>query len=143
MCCVDFYILESTDPRDRLLMVCRLTEKAWHSGYRTFILTESTAQQKAIDELLWTFRPGSFVPHTGEPGQMQSNTPVILGRSLDFATNANLLINLKTPPVDPPAGITRIIEVIDQDERVRQEGRQRYRYYQQNGKTVKSHHISG
>ncbi len=143
MCCVDFYILESADPRDRLVMVCRLSEKAWHSGYRTFILTETTAQQKTIDDLLWTFRPGSFVPHTGDSGQIHSSTPVIIGGSLDSAVNVNLLINLKSPPVDPPAGITRIIEVIDQDEQVRLDGRQRYRYYQKNGKNVNSHHISG
>ncbi|MGH8550593.1 MAG: DNA polymerase III subunit chi [Methylococcales bacterium] len=142
MGCVDFYILDSTDPRNRLLITCRLCEKAWHGGYRTFILTETTIQQKTVDDLLWTFRPGSFVPHASVNDRVHSSTPVILGNSLNSEMNINLVINLQSSPVDPPEIVERIIEIVDQDEQVRLNGRQRYRYYQKIGKTVRSHRIS-
>jgi DNA polymerase-3 subunit chi len=139
---VDFYILDSSDPGKRLLTACRLTEKAWQGGYRTFILTETPAHQKTLDDLLWTFRPGSFVPHANLNDRAHSSTPVILGTSLDPGMNSNLLINLQSSAVDPPESVERIIEIIDQDEQVRLDGRQRYRYYQKIGKTVRSHRIS-
>ncbi|MGR9106600.1 MAG: DNA polymerase III subunit chi [Gammaproteobacteria bacterium] len=139
---IDFYILESTDPRNRLLVVCRLSEKAWHGGYRTFILTENPAQQMMIDELLWTFRAGSFIPHGLANNQLPAWTPVVIGTSLPEEVNSNLLINLKSSPVDPPDGVERIIEIIDQNEEIRRAGRERFRYYRDSGKDVKSHQIS-
>lgn len=139
---VDFYILDSTDPVNRLKIACRLSEKAWHGGYRTFILTESTLQQKQVDDLLWTFRAGSFVPHAIFNERVHPATPVILGNSLDSGTDINLIINLSSTPVDPPENVERIIEIIDQNEKIRVEGRERYRHYQKIGKTVRSHRIS-
>lgn len=139
---VDFYILDSNQTRDRLLIACRLTEKAWHNGYRTLILTESATQQKTIDDLLWTFRPGSFVPHSQDISQIHPATAVILNSTLNPQWSINLLINLQSSPVDPPENIERIIEIVDQDEQVRKDGRQRYRHYQNNGKALKTHRIS-
>lgn len=142
MSSVDFYILDSNEPRNRLLVACRLSEKAWRRGYRTFILTETTIQQNIIDDLLWTFRPGSFVPHGIDSSRNHPCVAVVLGSSLNPELNSNLLINLKVSPVDPPKDIERIIEIVDQDEQARIDGRQRYRYYQKNGKTLKIHQIS-
>ncbi|MCI0654242.1 MAG: DNA polymerase III subunit chi [Methylococcaceae bacterium] len=142
MCCVDFYILDSVDPRNRLLIACRLCEKAWHSGYRILILSETKEQQDTVDNLLWTFRPGSFVPHAIESNRTHARTPVILSDSLKAERDINLLINLKTSAIDPPERIERIIEIVNQEEQVRLDGRQRYRYYQQTGKTLRSHQIS-
>ena len=138
---VDFYILDSNDPRARLSIVCRLTEKAWHQGYRIFILTESEDQQKTVDDLLWTFRAGSFIPHACMNGRFPTDTPVALGSVLNSEFEPTVLINLQSTPVDPPASVERIIEIIDQDERVRTDGRSRYRHYQKIGKTVRSHRI--
>lgn len=139
---VDFYILDSVDPRNRLLIACRLCEKAWHGGYRTLILNESTDQQRIVDDLLWTFRSGSFVPHAIDHNPSQILAPVILSESLHLEAEFNLLINLKSSPIHPPESIERIIEIIDQDEQTRRAGRQRYRIYQKIGKTVRNHRIS-
>lgn len=142
MTCVDFYIIDSNEPLKRLLVACRLSEKAWRTGYRTFILSETTIQQKTIDDLLWTFRQGSFIPHSLDNSQIHPRTAVILGSALNPELNINLLINLKSSPADPPKNIERIIEIVDQDEQVRIDGRQRYRHYQKNGITLNTHRIS-
>ncbi|MGH8474970.1 MAG: DNA polymerase III subunit chi [Methylococcales bacterium] len=142
MSCVDFYILDTADSPSRLLIACRLCEKAWLGGYRTLILSETRDQQESLDNLLWTFRPGSFVPHAIESNRTHSRTPVILNDSLTARPDINLLINLQASAIDAPENIERIIEIVDQDEQVRSEGRQRYRYYQKIGKTLRSHRIS-
>ena len=59
---VDFYLLgEGADSRERI--ACRLAEKAWRLGNRVYVLAPDQAAAQALDELLWTFSQGSFVPH--------------------------------------------------------------------------------
>ncbi|TAK61689.1 DNA polymerase III subunit chi [Methylobacter sp.] len=67
---VSFYILPSESLHDRHLFACKLIEKAYRSGSFCYVLTDNAEQSQAIDDLLWTFRAGSFIPHqiyTGEP----------------------------------------------------------------------------
>src|SRR3569832_2056639 len=60
---VDFYILPdaSTDGRERL--ACRLADKAYRLGHEVYIHARDRQHAARLDELLWTFRAGSFVPH--------------------------------------------------------------------------------
>jgi len=60
---VDFYILSDETGTARALLACRLTEKAWKQGHRVYINTASPQQLADLDDLLWTFRAGSFIPH--------------------------------------------------------------------------------
>ncbi|MGR9012177.1 MAG: DNA polymerase III subunit chi [Gammaproteobacteria bacterium] len=66
---VSFYILPTESLEDRYLFACKLIEKAYRSGSYCYVLTDSAEQSRLIDDLLWTFRAGSFIPHqiyTGE-----------------------------------------------------------------------------
>ncbi|MDO9168371.1 MAG: DNA polymerase III subunit chi [Methylobacter sp.] len=67
---VSFYILPTESLKDRYLFACKLIEKAYRSGSFCYVLTDSAEQSQIIDDLLWTFRAGSFIPHriySGEP----------------------------------------------------------------------------
>ncbi len=61
---VNFYLLEGSGERACELFACRLAEKAYRMTHRTFIHTPSAAAAGKVDDLLWTFRDGAFVPHT-------------------------------------------------------------------------------
>ncbi|MBT8131776.1 MAG: DNA polymerase III subunit chi, partial [Gammaproteobacteria bacterium] len=60
---IDFYILQ--DKGSALLgrFACRLVDKAWQRGLRCHINVESQDQAALIDDMLWTFRDISFLPH--------------------------------------------------------------------------------
>jgi hypothetical protein len=60
---VGFYIIENTDARSRQRLALRLTDKAHQRGHRIFIHCQAEAEARELDELLWTFRPASFLPH--------------------------------------------------------------------------------
>ena len=76
---VDFYILAAADSAARLRFACRLAEKAYHLKHRVHLHTASAAAAADVDDLLWTFRQGSFVPHeVVRPGQA-SQSPYSLG----------------------------------------------------------------
>ncbi len=65
---VDRYYLESRpeEPAVRNRFVCRLVEKAVRQGYRLVLQVRDVAEAEAFDQLLWTFRDRSFIPHGRE-----------------------------------------------------------------------------
>jgi DNA polymerase-3 subunit chi len=67
---IGFYHLTRT-PLERALP--RLLEKVAGSGRRAVVLTGSEERAEALNALLWTYDPGSFLPHgtarDGNPGE--------------------------------------------------------------------------
>ena len=137
---VSFYILPSESLQDRYLFACKLIEKVYRSGCFCYVLTDSIEQSRQLDDLLWTFRPGSFIPHqiyTGEPPGIEK---VILIGSLDARDHwQKILFNLSSryPGIRPQT--ERILEILDNSETSKAAGRERYRQYQQSGMTVTTH----
>ena len=137
---IDFYILEDTSLAARSLLTCRLTEKAWKQGHRVYINTASTRQLNELDDLLWTFRAGSFIPHAvyteADPEQ-----PIGLGHDIEPAGHDDVLVNLSR---DVPAWFSRfdrVAELVEADEQARIAARERYRYYQDRGYTLNTHKL--
>ena len=70
---VDFYILSQAGQHSRQTFACRLAEKAYNLKNSVHIHAASRGDAERLDELLWTFRDGSFVPH--ERVSASSGTP--------------------------------------------------------------------
>ena len=66
---VDFYVLGGSGSRARDHFACRLAEKAWKQDNAVFIRVANLEAAKQLDEMMWTFRDGSFVPHEIAQGQ--------------------------------------------------------------------------
>lgn len=138
---IDFYILPDHTPRGRPLLACRLAEKAYGLGHRVYIQTSSPEQAQALDDLLWTFRPGSFVPHALYPVTDNEIPPVLIGWEDNPDVDAQMLINL-TPQV--PAifeRFERVAELVDQDEQTLNQSRARFRFYRERGCAPQSHKL--
>ncbi len=129
--------------QERYLFACKLIEKAYRSGHYCYVLTDSEEQTRIIDELLWTFRAGSFIPHQPYNGQVPEMNKVILIGSLDPPESWwKTIINLSSRcPTDfERAG--RILEILNDSEETKALGRDRYRQYQQAEITPTTHKIS-
>jgi DNA polymerase-3 subunit chi len=72
---VDFYHLTVT-PLDRALP--QIAEKVLSGGGRLLIVAESEAQRTALDRLLWTYNPESFLPHALAGGGGDADQPVLI-----------------------------------------------------------------
>ena len=79
---VSFYILPSESTQERYEFACKLIEKAYRSGCFCYVLTDNAEQSQKIDDLLWTFRAGSFIPHQIYTGELPTLEKVILIGSL-------------------------------------------------------------
>src|ERR1700712_2443607 len=60
---VDFYVLAEATAAGRLKLACRLAEKAYLAAQVALVWHTDPRELKELDDLLWTFMDGSFVPH--------------------------------------------------------------------------------
>jgi DNA polymerase-3 subunit chi len=139
---VSFYVLEAAEPRARLGYACRLTEKVYKLRQRVHAVTDSADAARELDDLLWTFRQGSFVPHEILAAGTAPDAPVSIGAPDQEPPAADLLINLAAGVPAFYARFARIAEIIDGDEQSRRLGRDRHRYYQQQGIEPETHRVS-
>lgn len=70
-----FYHLE-TQPLERVLPV--LVEKSLERGWKVVVETGSEERAEVIDNLLWTFRDDSFLPHARAGGSEDALQPVLI-----------------------------------------------------------------
>ncbi|MBT5861765.1 MAG: DNA polymerase III subunit chi [Gammaproteobacteria bacterium] len=136
---VDFYVLDKFDEHSRYTFACKLAEKAWRLENTIHIHTMSQADAERLDELLWTFRDGSFVPHelvsSGNPA------PVSIGYDSNTIASRDLLINLCDEIPAFADTFPRIAELVTSEENCRQKSRERYAIYRDQGHTLEMHKI--
>jgi len=139
---IDFYVLPGDDPHNRRLLACRLTEKAYRLGLKVYLHTTSGEEDGIMDDLLWTFRQGSFIPHTvATPAAQHQDIAVVIGHTAPPDDIRDLLINLGQEPPAAFERFERMAELVDQDETLRQSGRRRYRMYKEQGHILETHHL--
>lgn len=136
---IDFYILAGQQTHSRERLACRLAEKIYKLGHRLYIHTGDATHSQLLDELLWTFRPGSFVPHEI---QDDSEAPVCIGHDPDQAPPAEVLINLAPEVPLCFSQYNRVAEIVDQSPAHKDSGRERYRFYRDRGYTLKTHNVA-
>ncbi len=141
---VDFYVLGGASDDARLRVACRIAEKAMQAQQDVFIRSCSGQEARRLDELLWTFAEGSFVPHRIVGGSETEPLlePVLIGiEAAPPDRRPDVLINLTGEVPDYVARYARVAEIVDADPERRRQGRERYRYYREQGYTLATHEV--
>jgi DNA polymerase III subunit chi len=136
---VDFYILAKSSSEQ---LTCRLAEKAYGLGKTVYIHTETPQQAQHIDELLWTFREGSFVPHEQYQAGSACESPIQIGSHKSPETDAEVLINLAAEVPLFFSRFLRVAELIGPQETAKKQGRERFRFYRDRGYSLDTHKIN-
>jgi DNA polymerase-3 subunit chi len=135
---VDFYILGSGSTQ---LTACKLAEKAYKMGHRIYVHVESEVQAKQIDEMLWTFRAGSFIPHKCYQSNNDNDSPVMVGYQDEPEIDCDILINLGTEVPLFFSRFDRVAEIISNEDSAKISGRQRFRFYRDRGYALNTHEL--
>jgi DNA polymerase-3 subunit chi len=130
---VDFYVMEGAAAAARLKVACRLAEKAYLASQRALIWCTERAELETLDDLLWTFADGSFVPHEWLTSNVTGEAPVLLSDGAIPAAAFDFVINLAVEPPPFMHLTRRIAEIIDGDEGRRRAGRLRFKAYRELG----------
>jgi DNA polymerase-3 subunit chi len=138
---VDFYILQDSRPNAAQLFACKLTEKAYKQGRKVYINTASGKQLKQLDELLWTFRDGSFLPHGCYAGEDSGEQPILLGHAIEPDGPSDVLVNLANDIPTFFSRFDRVAELVGSDDAQREAARERFRFYKDRGYTMNTHKL--
>ncbi len=138
---ITFYVLADQAPEKRLSTACRIIEKAFQQKHSIYVHAANQAEAEQLDELLWTFKAESFIPHHLVGDGPTPPPPVRIGWQEIPPEASDLLINLHAAAPEQPKRFRRIVEIVGGDEAMREAARQHWRQYKQQGYPVSSHNI--
>ena len=141
---IDFYILDGTSNDARLELCCRIADKALQRKHHVFINSISEPECRQLDELLWTFSQGSFVPHrvVRDDEDAPPIEPVLIGcNKAPVSEHWDVMINLAREVPEWFSRYERVVEVVDAEPERRDAGRERYRFYRDRGYQLKTHQM--
>ncbi|HEX7062467.1 MAG TPA: DNA polymerase III subunit chi [Woeseiaceae bacterium] len=140
---VDFYLLAEADERARERFACRLAEKAYRLRHSVHIHAPDRAGAAQLDDLLWTFRDGSFVPHQlTESGEAPVEAPITIGWTAPGLRAADLLINLSEALPPELGSFPRVAEIVTSGEERKQRSRALFSAYRSQGHTLEIHELA-
>jgi DNA polymerase III subunit chi len=144
---VDFYVLEDDARQARDRFACRLVEKAWRLKNTVYLHTASPGEAQRLDELLWTWSDGSFLPHVVESPDLDARlaaaTPVRIGSGGPPCFDAGLLVNLDREVPLFFSRFGRVAEIVGGDTEERASARERFKFYRDRGYMLETHKIGG
>ncbi len=139
---VDFYLQKNGPPGARLRLCCRLVERILGAGRQILIHCPDRGLAGRLDELLWTFREDSFIPHGLISATDPALTPVVISPDGSPEDRCQVLINLDLAPPPFAARFERLCEPLDPDPAVLQAARQRWAHYRAQGWELGHHDIT-
>jgi len=137
---IDFYILNDKAVGARAQFSVKLAEKLYRNALSVHMHTDDPSMLRKLDELLWTARDVSFVPHEISP-EPQDHCPLTLSME-NFSGAEGVLINMGNTVPGFFSHFTRVVEVINAQAIDVNQGRERYRFYRDRGYKLNNHEIN-
>jgi DNA polymerase-3 subunit chi len=135
---IDFY----SHADNKLQVACSLSAQALERTLRVMIYTADADATDKLDKLMWCYPAIGFIPHCRAADRLAEETPVIIDHLAEPLLHDQVLLNLH--PDYPPffSRFQRLIEIVGTDEKDRQAGRERFRFYRDRGYEVRHHDLS-
>jgi len=139
---VNFYISPNQAADSGLQLACRIAEKAYGKQNKVYIHANNAEQAKQLDDLLWVFRQGSFVPHCQSNDENQQEAAVVIGYDALPEIQPDVLINLANEVPNFFTRFERVAEIVSGDENTRQIARERFKFYRERGYPLETHELN-
>lgn len=141
---IDFYLIEHDDAEIGALFACHLVEKIALLKKKIYIQAQNQKQAEIIDNLLWTYKENSFLPHDiCTTDQDQSSSPILIGFYEQSTPNhGEVLINTTTDEPFFFSQFERLAEIVlskNQDHVT--QSRIRYKKYRIRGYPLHIHRL--
>jgi DNA polymerase-3 subunit chi len=122
---IDFYVLSQSGEQARQFFACRLAEKAYRLDHTVHIHARDRAEAHEVT------RPGQDVPQS----------PVTVGCDAAGMEPRDLLINLCDDVPECIDTFSRIAELVSSDDNSKQQSRQRFATYRDQGHELDTHQV--
>ena len=139
---IDFHILQDASVEARWLYVCRFIEKVERLGHNILVVTDNLEQAQELDDLLWSFKPESFIAHQiiggDEPAKVEI-TYVSDSGAVESGAHHDVLINLSSQIPEFFSRFVRLAEIVIQEPKILENTREHYKFYKQRGYPISQH----
>jgi DNA polymerase III subunit chi len=103
-------------------------------GLRQLIRVGSEARLRALDQALWTFDPGSFLPHGAAGDSTDASQPILLTMGVDNPNAATVVLAVDDSSATPDEGFQRLDYLFDRNDTAgRDAARIRWREWRDRG----------
>lgn len=89
-----------------------LLEKCLERGWRALVVGGAPERLEALDDVLWTYREDSFLPHSRD-GADAARQPILLTARLENLNAAKAVFLLDGAPVTSMEGVERTVVMFD------------------------------
>lgn len=139
---VNFYISPNQAAEASLQLACRIAEKAYGKQSRVYVHTNNAEQAGRLDDLLWVFRQGSFIPHCQSSDENRQEAAVLIGYDGLPEIQPDVLINLADEVPNFFTRFERVAEIVSGNEASRQAARERFKFYRERGYPLETHELT-
>lgn len=136
---VDFYVTRGAGHEAQLNVAARLAEKAWGRGHRLFIHVSDEQSARQLDDMLWSFRAGSFLPHALATDDLAEG--IVIGWGQEPGEHNDVLINLSGEAPAFFSRFQRVAEIVTDEPEHRERQRAAWRFYKERGYPVHKHDL--
>ena len=106
---------------------CEIAERTYVRGDKLQIIAGDQQQATRLDDLLWTFRPDSFVPHRFSRGEKDEVTsPVVITIDEEKIPGFEFLLMLNYCPVEIVEQFSQVTHLVVVDNQERLEASRHY-----------------
>jgi DNA polymerase III subunit chi len=132
---IDFYILKVESFEKSYPFCCQLIEKIYSQENAILVETQSSVVAQKFSDMLWDFKPSSFLPHQVFESQIKIAT------LSEINNTPSVKLNLYMPDEKQAVAWERLLQIVPNEPNLLQLARQNYRYYQQENYILNSHQI--
>lgn len=138
---VNFYLLKQGESTEQYVFACRLCEKILSQKLKAYIHTDTQEQANYLDDLLWSYRPESFLPHCVIDTELDEEVSIVIGYADKYQQGFDVLINLSQSIPEFHAEFPRIVEIIPASEEAKTQGRVRWKQYKEADCDLDTHDV--
>lgn len=139
---VDFYLLASNEADTRWLVACRLLEKAYLKGHKVYVHCDNQQDAETLDELLWTFKDDSFIPHNLQGEGPHIPPPIQLGYDQSPKGFHDILLNLSREIPSFFTQFKRVMELVSNLESEKERSRAHFKEYRAKKCELYTHQVA-
>lgn len=153
---IDFYLLAQQQTQNanstldpRMEFAIRLCHKVYKLGHQVFICTESRQHSEKLSKALWCLTPESFLAN--QIIDSQSPDVRILPNTIHISHNIckdsapplgnDILINLSMDIPGIFSRFNRHVEIVSDEEKIKEKIRGHWMFFQQRGYTLRKHDL--
>lgn len=129
---VEFVKLERPE---RARHLCELAEEFHLQGQRVLVVVQDDNQGVTLDQFMWTWKKGAFVPHVYDNGAVEClDEPVVITTREDNANGAQVLVAGRPCALEFARHFQVVIDFAElYDDALRESSRSRFRAFREAG----------